>query len=202
MKKILKHQKKKWTILFFIVIFFSLVIFTFLQGCARWPNGNGNGNGDGEKKMILEVYFDDSLNTENGKYYIAMRPDPEVSFAPGNEVNSWQEGDYYIIWDSFECSLYRVIEGQEENNFIGFLNPNTEEDNYRITLELSDIGDPEDIYCNVVTTDNLNNTLDYLDEVFIIDTGNLFTQIVYDAEDDTDDSSYDITEVRVTVYTP
>jgi hypothetical protein len=200
-------NKKRWLNIFSISLLFLFLLFTLslLQGCARWPNGNGNGNGNGGgvKKLMIQVYFDGPLDPENGQYYIAMRPDPTVLFAPGNEVNSWQDGDYYILYDSFEFSLNKVVEGSESNEDLGILDPIIEDKNIRITLDLSDIGNPNKIYTNVVTTDSLNNTLDYLDDQLVIDTSTIpSTQSFNDAQGDTEDSSYDIIEASATIYIP
>ena len=180
----------------FAILF--LVVFSFLQGCAR----GGSGGGIGEKQITFQVTCAGDVDNNDGNYFIAMRTGSDSAFAPGDEVDDWQDGDYFVLWDFFnDFSLYEIIDSDSEEISV-FLTSDIDNQQFSVTFPLSEIGDPNIIYCNVVTTDILNETLDSLDDSLTINTNSVMPETVSDLEGDQVEAPFDIVEVTATVYTP
>lgn len=180
-----------------------IVITAFLiNGCARWPEEPNGENGSGQKQLIVKVEINDegTINTDEGNYYIVFDTDKDASFPPDDDIEDWQEGFYYVKLESDTFYFGEVLEvGTSEQYFTGTIADN----NFQVSIKLSDLGDPEGIHMNVITTDPDNEAYDALDSDFYIDTSLIFPKTETDAPQDSDGGpDFDITQVTTTILTP
>src|SRR5665648_147748 len=128
------------------IIIFLLIIgaMVIITGCARWPDGPGPGPGGTEYQLEITVEVSGVINdSSNGFYYIKL----EDGFF-----------DFAQVQDDFES----IFDG-------GSFSGNT----IQVTIALSDLGKPNSVDINVITTDSDNNTYDHLDGYFTINTSRL-----------------------------
>jgi hypothetical protein len=102
---------------------------------------------------------------------------------------------YYIKLENDFFYFAQVEEGSPElqltdNSYSG--------DKLHVTIALSDLGDPNSIDINVLTTDSDNNTYDYLDPYFTISTDIGSSKNITDIEGDSGDGGADFDIVKVT----
>ncbi|MBA7552263.1 hypothetical protein ES705_44821 [subsurface metagenome] len=176
-------------------IFFLLVIgiMAIVAGCARWPHGPEPGPGT-DYQLEITVEVKGEIDTDNGIYYIGLDTDGQTGFGPGDDINDWKGVFYYIKLDFGGCYLYSKDEESEIE-----LNPSYYGSNkLKITVSLSDLGDPESsIDINAVTTDSDGyTTYDYLDDYFNIGTVLYSTGVGFSSNDlEDDEGDFDIIEV-------
>jgi len=192
------RQKINWKQLSIFCL--TIVITAFLiNGCARWPEEPNGGGGAGEKQLIVKVEINEegTVNTDEGNYYIVFDTNKDASFPPDDDVDNWEDGYYYIKLDDFGFSFGQV--GDSEGIYSG-----TDSEKYfQVTISLADLGNPEGIHMNVITTDTDNETYDALDTDFYINTSLLFPKTETDSlEDSTGGPDFDITQVTTTILTP
>jgi hypothetical protein len=194
---IIKNRKK--FSLFCLVI---VIIAFLLNGCARWPEEPNGGGGAGEKQLIVKVEINEegTINTEEGIYYIVFDTNKDASFAPDDEIDNWQEGYYYVKLEDIGFFFGEVLEIGTSEQFIS----GTQSENYfQVNINLSDLGDPEGIHMNIISTDKDNETYDSLNTDFYINTSLLFPKTETDSlEDSTGGPDFDITQVTTTIFIP
>ena len=71
-------------------------------------------------------------------------------------------------------------------------------DKLHVTIALSDLGDPNSIDINVLTTDSDNNTYDHLDSYFTISTNLGSKPPIVDSSGDSGDGGPDFDIIKVT----
>jgi len=143
-------------------------IISVVSGCARWPDGPGPEPGETEYQLQITVQVYGELNLSDGLYYIVLDNNGNSADGPGEEVDGWNDDYYYVKLDYWGFDFARVNEGSPlielTDSLIG-------EDEFQVTISLSDLGEIEDsIDFNVVTTDLDNNTYYYLDNYLNIGT--------------------------------
>ena len=150
-----------------IIILLMIGILAVVSGCARWPEGPEPEPGT-DYQLQITVQVLGELNVDDGIYYIVLDNNGNSADGPGEEVDGWNDDYYYVKLDYWGFDFARVDEGSPlielTDSLIG-------EDEFQVTISLSDLGEIEDsIDFNVVTTDSDNNTYDYLDNYLTIGT--------------------------------
>ena len=180
-----------------------IMLVIFLAGCARWPTDpNGGGNGDGQKLLRVRVDINQNglINTEDGQYYIVFDTNKDAPFSPADDIEDWETGFYYIRLDMMGFFLGEVLESGSSEQFLS----GTVSDKYfQIMIPLQDIGDPEGIHMNVITTDLDNVTYDALDIDYYIDTNIISTKTENDfIQDSAGGPDFDISQVTTAILIP
>jgi len=142
-------------------------ILAVVSGCARWPEGPEPEPGT-DYQLQITVQVLGEINANDGIYYIVLDNNGNSADGPGEEVDGWNDDYYYVKLDYWGFDFARVEEGSPlielTDSLIG-------EDEFQVTISLSDLGEIEDsIDFNVVTTDLDNNTYYYLDNYLNIGT--------------------------------
>ncbi len=180
-----------------LLVFSVIFVIFFINGCARWPDGPG---GVEQKLLIIRVDINENgeINTGDGKYYIVFNTKEDAESPPSQDIDDWEEGFYYIRlddigfcfgqWGISPCQPTSVdVEGEKY---------------FRITLDLDDLGNPEKIFMNVITTDKEEETYDYMEDaskLTIEDTSLLpYNNEVIDFQDSAGGPDFDI--IKVTTY--
>jgi len=196
---IIKNLKKY---LFCLVIMIAVIFL--INGCARWPE-DPNGGGIGQLQLTIKVEINENgtINTDDGYYYIVFDTREDTSFPPYDNIENWENGYYYIRLDDFGFYLGEIGIASEE--YLGNI-PSTEK-YYQITIDLAKLGDPEEIFVNVITTDKDEETYDYMNDALslsISDTSFVpYNNIVNDfQQDSTGGADFDIVQVTTTIYVP
>lgn len=199
---LIKNYKKK----LLLYCIFLCTIALLISGCARWPDDPNGGGGTGEKQLTVKVEInnDGQINTTDGKYYIVFDTNEDAAFPPDKDLNNWDDGFYYTRLDIFGFRFGEV--GGTERILSGSAQ---EGDNYfQVTVTLAELGNPEKIFMNVITTDTDNDTYDYLEMGPALDL-TINTSIIPSSnsvEDDLGDSAngldYDIYRVTTILSTP
>jgi len=184
------------------VIVILLVVGTLIgpSGCARWPYGPEPGPGDTEYQLDITIEVSGVINSNDGIYYIVMDADGNSATGPEYDVSSWDEEFYYIKLEGGFFDFAQVKDDSESIFYGGSVSGNK----IYATIALSDIGDPNSVDINVVTTDTKNNNYDHLDSYFNIISTVLGATVT--REDSTDDSGdggadFDITKVTAVINT-
>jgi hypothetical protein len=178
-------------------VFSWLIIFSIIllvSGCARWPDGPGPGPGETDYQLKITVEVKGEINTYDGIYYIVLDADSESIDGPGADTNFWDAEYYYIKFENDFFYFAQVKDDVESTFYGGSFSGNKLE----ATIALSDLGDPESIDINVVTTDLDNYTYDSLDSYFSISTGFGSSKDITDSEGDYGDGGVDFDIVKVT----
>ena len=178
-----------------IIILLMIGIMVIISGCARWPNGpNGNG-GTENYQLQITVEVKGVINTSEGIYYIVLDADGNSATGPGYDILLWDDRFYYI---KLEDGFFYFTQKEEGSSEL-YLSDNLISGNkIQVTIALSDVGDPNSIDVNVLTTDSDNNTYDYLDPYFTINTDFGSSKNITDTEGDSGDGGEDFDIVKVT----
>ena len=181
-----------------IIIFLIIGIIAIVVGCARWPNGPGPGPAT-EYQLEISVEVAGEINSYSGIYYIVLDTDEESIDGPGDELFFWDEDFYYIKLENDFFYFSKVEEGFPELDLTDYSHSENE---LQATIALSDLGDPNSIDINVITTDSDNNTYDYLDSYFTIDT-ELYSigEGISSTDLEEDKSDFDIVKVTAEITT-
>jgi len=168
-----------------------LAVTLLSTGCARWPGEPGPEPEPGETEYQLQITVQvlGELNVNDGIYYIVLDNNGNSANGPGEEVDNWEDEYYYVQLDDWGFDFTRVEEG---SSLIALTSNSIGDDEFQVTISLSDLGEIENsIDFNVVTTDLDNNTYYYLDDYLTIRTTLGSTAKDYssssDLEDDEDD---------------
>lgn len=184
----------------------------FLNGCARWPDEPNGGGGTGQKQLIVKVEIDNDgmIDPDNGNYYLVFNTDQDASFAPDAEIKNWEKGYYYLQLGNIGFVFGEVLEvdpidGSIDSSWI-YYTGTIEDDYFTVSIDLEDLGNPDEISLNVITTDMDNDTYDSLDLSFdtVIQTNVInSTNIIDDYSGDSEGgSNFDLIQVTATIITP
>ena len=159
-----------------------------VSGCVRYPGPEPEPS-EPEYQLQITVQVLGELNVNDGTYYIVLDNNGNSADGPGGEVADWEDEYYYVQLDDWGFDFTRVEEGASS---IALTDSVVGDDEFQVTISLSDLGEIENsIDFNVVTTDSDNNTYYYLDNYLNIGTTLGSTAEDYssssDLEDDEDD---------------
>jgi len=174
------------------LIIFSIILF--VSGCARWPDGPGPEPGETDYQLKITVEVKGEINTDEGIYYIVLDADSESIDGPVADINFWDDEYYYIKLENGFFYFAQVKDEVESTFYGGSFSGNK----LQATIALSDLGDPESIDINVVTTDSENYTYDSLDSYFSMSTSFGSSKDIPDSEGDSGDGGVDLDLVKVT----
>ena len=183
-----------------IIILLIIVIILVVSGCARWPEGPEPGPGETEYQLEITVEVKGQINSYEGIYYIVIDADENSATGPGDDLFLWDNDFYYI---KLENGFFYFTQNEEGSSEISLTSSSIGEKKYQVTIDLSDLEDPNSIDINVITTDSDNNTYDHLDPYFTIDTDLGSLRDITDTEGDSGDGGedFDIVEVTAVVST-
>lgn len=179
-----------------LLVFSVIFVIFFINGCARWPDGPG---GVEQKLLVIRVDINENgeINTEDGNYYIVFNTKEDAESPPSQDIDDWKEGYYYIKLDSFGF-CFGQWGSPCQHTSVGVKG----EKYFQINLDLDDLGNPEKIFMNIITTDNDDETYDFISnpsELTIDTSGTDYNKIVIDfSSDSTGGVDFDI--IKVTVY--
>ncbi|MBA7525694.1 hypothetical protein ES705_17847 [subsurface metagenome] len=178
-----------------IIIFLMIVVIAGVSGCARWPEEPEPEPGtDYQLEITVEVAGE--INDYSGIYYVVLDADEESIDGPGDDLFFWDDDFYYIKLENDFFYFAQVEEGSPELDLTDY---SYSENELQVTIALSDLGNPSSIDINVITTDSDNNTYDYLDGYFTINTTVLGSTVTReDSAGDSGDSGADFDIVKVT----
>jgi len=148
-----------------IIIFLIIGALTVVAGCVRWPYEPGPEPGT-EYQLEITVEVAGIINSSDGMYYIVMDADGNSATGPGYDISFWDDRFYYIKLEDGFFDFAQVKDDFESIFDGGSFSGNK----IQVTIALSDLEDPNSIDINVITTDSDNNTYDYLDGYFTINT--------------------------------
>jgi len=173
-----------------ICLLIAIVVTLLSTGCARWPEEPGPVPGESEYQLKITVQVLGELNVNDGIYYIVLDNNGNSADGPGEEVADWEDEYYYVQLDDWGFDFTQVEEGSSSIALTDSLI--SDDDEFQVTISLSDLGEIENsIDFNVITTDLDNNTYYYLDNYLTIGTTLGSTAEDYssssDLEDDEDD---------------
>ncbi|MCK4308377.1 MAG: hypothetical protein KAW42_00150 [Candidatus Atribacteria bacterium] len=180
-----------------MILLLTIGIIVVVSGCARWPEPEPEPP-EPEYQLEITVEVAGEINPEEGIYYIVLDTDEDSADGPGDDLFFWDDDFYYIKLDNWGFYFAQVKDDSEssfeEGNIIGNI--------FQVTIALSDLGDPNSIDINVITTDSDNNTYDYLDPYFTISTDLGSSKNITDTEGDSGDGAdFDIVKVTAVVTT-
>jgi hypothetical protein len=179
-------------------IFSWLIIFSIIllvSGCARWPDGPGPGPGETDYQLKITVEVAGEINTYDGIYYIVLDADNESIDGPGEDIIFW-DGEYYYLKLENGFFYFAQVKDDFESTFYGGSIVSTNK--FQVTIALSDLGNPNSVDINVLTTDSDNNTYDSLDNYFTIGTDLGSSEDIPDSEGDSGDGGVNFDIVKVT----
>lgn len=188
----------KRAIIFLLVIGIMVVV----AGCARWPDGPGPGPGEPVYQLKITVEVEEQINTDEGIYYIVFDYDDSNMSVLGDTIEDWLlEEHYYVRYDSWDFELNQKDEGPELDFIGGEIWENGK--GFEVTIDISELSSEDYIYINVLTTDNLDDTIyDSLDDYFNIST------VLYSTEEgfssnglEEDEADFDIIKVTAEITT-
>ena len=170
---------------------------TVVTGCARWPEGPEPEPGtDYQLEITVEVAGE--INSYSGIYYIVLDADEESIDGPGDDLFFWDDDFYYIKLEN-DFFYFAQVKDDFESIFDG---GSFSGNKIQVTIALSDLEDPNSIDINVITTDSDNNSYDYLDPYFTINTNLGSSKNITDIEGDSGDGAdFDIVKVTAVVTT-
>ena len=192
--------KVKRAIIFLLIIGVMAVV----AGCARWPHGPEPEPGETEYQLTItgEINEEGTINTDGGIYYIVLDADENPDTWPGEDIEGWEEDFYYVKLNEwgfyFAQKKYDLTQLSLESSSI-------EDKSFQVTIALSNLGDPNSIDINVITTDTESITIyDHLSSYFNINTNVLDSPVI--KNDSLDDSGeggpdFDIVSVKAEITT-
>jgi len=165
-------------------------------GCVRYPDGH-NGNGETIYQLEITVEVAGEINSDEGIYYIVLDTNEDSADGPGDDLFFWDDDFYYIKLDNWGFYFAQVKDDSESSFEEGNISVNI----FQVTIALSDLGDPNSVDINVITTDSENNTYDHLDSYFTISTVIDSTGEGVVSGGGTGGVDFDITEVTAEIIT-
>jgi hypothetical protein len=181
------------------LIIFSIILF--VSGCARWPDGPGPGPGETDYQLKITVEVAGEINTYDGIYYIVLDADSESIDGPVADINFWEDDYYYLKLENGVFYFAQVKDGFESTFYGGSI---VSTNKFQVTIALSDLGNPNSVDINVLTTDSDNYTYDSLDNYFTIGTDLGSPEDIPDSEGDSGDGgvNFDIVIVTTQITIP
>lgn len=178
-----------------IIILLIIGIMVVVAGCVR----GGIKPGETEYQLEITVEVAGEINSNDGIYYIVLDADEDSGTGPGDVISFWEYNYYYIKLENDFFYFAQVAEGSPELELTDY---GYEGEKLYATITLSDLGDPSSIDINVLTADNLGDTIyDSLDEYFTIDIYNPFEEVVDLSGDSEDGPDFDIVKVTAEITT-
>lgn len=181
-----------------IIIFLMIGVMVIISGCARWPEEPEPEPGtDYQLEITVEVAGE--INSYDGIYYIVLDANENLVDEPGGNVEDWEDDFYYVKLDGMGFHFAQVKDDSESLFGEGNISGNILE----VTIALSDLGDPNSVDINVVTTDSENETHDHLDSYFTIytDLGSTEEGIVSEGGSEEGGPDFDIVKVTAEIIT-
>jgi hypothetical protein len=175
------------------LIIFSIILF--VSGCARWPDGSGPGPVGTNYQLKITVEVKGEINTYEGIYYIVLDADGDSIDGPGEDLTLW-DGEYYYLKLENGFFYFAQVKDGFESIFYGGSIVSTNK--FQVTIALSDLGNPNSVDINVLTTDSDNYTYDSLDNYFTIGTDLGSSEDMPDSEGDSGDGGVNFDIVMVT----
>ncbi|MGE4413159.1 MAG: hypothetical protein AB7E45_05700 [Candidatus Caldatribacteriota bacterium] len=156
-KKVNRVKPRKLSLRSLLLVFSVILVIFFINGCARWPEGPG---GLEQKLLVIRVDINGNgkINTEDGNYYIVFDTKEDTQSPPPEDIDDWEEGYYYIKLDNYGF-CFGQWDSPCQYTSVGLKG----EKYFQINLDLDDLGNPEKIFMNVITTDKEEETYDYID---------------------------------------
>jgi hypothetical protein len=182
-----------------IIIFLMIGIMALVAGCARWPEPEPEPE-EPEYQLEITVEVVGEINSYSGIYYIVLDTDEESIDGPGDDLFFWDNDFYYIKLENDFFYFTKVEEGSMELDLTDYSYSANE---LQVTIALSDLGGPNSIDINVITTDSENNTYDHLDSYFTINTdlGSTEEGIVSEGGPEEGGPDFDIVKVTAEITT-
>ena len=177
-----------------IILLLVIGMMVIIAGCARWPNGSGPGPGT-EYQLEITVEVAGEINSYSGIYYIVLDADEESIDGPADDLFFWDNDFYYINLENDFFYFAQVEEGSPELYLTDY---SYSENEIQVTIALSDLGSPDSIDINVITTDTENNTYDHLDSYFTIYTTLGSTEDGVASEGGSEEGGADFDIIKVT----
>jgi hypothetical protein len=177
-----------------IILFLIIGTLVVVSGCARWPEPEPE-PGEIEYQLEITVEVAGEINSYSGIYYIVLDTDEESIDGPGDELFFWDNDFYYI---KLENGFFYFAQVEEESPELDLTDYSYSENELQVTIALSDLGDPNSIDINVVTTDSDNNSYDYLEPYFTIGTDLGSSKNISDTEGDSGEGGADFDIINVT----
>ena len=179
-----------------IIILLAIGLIVVVAGCARWPEP-GPEPEEPEYQLEITVEVAGEINSYSGIYYIVLDTDEESIDGPGDDLENWDDDFYYIKLENDFFYFTKVEEGSPELDLRDY---SYSENELQVTITLSDLGDPNSIDINVVTTDSENKTYDHLDSYFTINTVLYETEKGFSSNSlEDNEADFDIIEVSAEI---
>jgi hypothetical protein len=181
-----------------MIIFLMIGTLVVVSGCVRFP-GPEPEPPDPEYQLKITVEAAGEINADEGIYYIVLDTDENSADGPVDDLFFWDEDFYYIKLDNWGFYFAQVKDDSESSfeggNILGNI--------FQVTIALIDLGDPNSIDINVVTTDSDNNPYDHLDSYFTINTNLGSKPPIVDSSGDSGESgpNFDIVKVIAEITT-
>ena len=181
-----------------ISVLLMIGIIAGVSGCARWPEPEPEPPGT-EYQLEITVEVSGIINSSDGMYYIVMDADGNSATGPVDDILFWDEDFYYIKLED-EFFDFAQVKDDFESTFDG---GSFSGNKIQVTIALSDLGDPNSIDINVITTDSDNNTYDHLDSYFTINTdlGSTEEGVVSEGGSEEGGADFDIVSVKAKIKT-
>jgi len=176
-----------------MILLLTIGIIVVVSGCVRWPEPEPEPP-EPEYQLGITVEVAGEINTDEGIYYIVLDTDEDSADGPGSDLFFWDDDFYYIKLDNWGFYFAQVKDDFESSFEEGNISGNI----FQVTIALIDLGDPNSIDINVITTDSENNTYDHLDSYFTISTVLGSTVTREDSAGDSGDGGADFDIVKVT----
>ena len=177
-----------------ILLTIGILVMVVVSGCVRFPIPEPEPS-EPEYQLKITVEASGEINADEGIYYIVLDADGNSATGPGDDISSWDDSYYYIKLDNWGFYFSKVEEGSPD---LQLTNSSYSGDKLHVTIALSDLGDPNSIDINVLTTDSDNNTYDYLDLYFTISTDLGSSKNITDTEVDSGEGGADFDIINVT----
>ena len=181
-----------------MILLLTIGILVVVSGCVRWPEPEPEPP-EPEYQLEITVKVAGEINADEGIYYIVLDTDEDSADGPGSDLFFWDDDFYYIKLDNWGFYFAQVKDDSEPSFEEGNISGNI----FQVTIALSDLGDPNSVDINVITTDSENNTYDHLDSYFTISTVLGSTVTREDSAGDSGDggADFDITKVTAVIAT-
>ena len=183
-----------------IIILLIIGIMVVVSGCVRGRIEPG----EPVYQLKITVEVEEQINTDDGIYYIVFDYDESNMSVLGDTIeDGWLEEHYYVRYDSWDFELNQKGDGPEVDFKDGDKSDNNK--GFWVTVDIGELSSEEYIYINVLTADDLDDTIyDSLDDYFItIDITSDSSAEEEDLPGDSEDGpDFDIIKVTAEITTP
>ena len=181
-----------------MILLLTIGMIVVVSGCVRWPEPEPPPP-EPEYQLEITVEVAGEINADEGIYYIVLDTNEDSADGPGSDLFFWDDDFYYIKLDNWGFYFAQVKDDSESSFEEGNISGNI----FQVTIALSDLGDPNSIDINVITTDSENNTYDHLDSYFTINTdlGSTEEGVVSEGGSEEGGPNFDIIKVTAEITT-